>query len=126
MKKAGGAVRVIALGAMLSAIPSLSSAGMGGILFAGHPAVPPAVQDFAWRVIETRCRYESHERELRSFWAYDTRATKTDAGTVYSITILSEVPWRKREPPATIEMTIVDDGEVRLTRLKSSFIVCTP
>ena len=126
MKDVDAAARVLALVAMLCVMPSPSSALTGGILFAGHPAVPPAVQDFAWRVIETHCGYESQERDLRSFWAYDTRAAKTDAGTVYSIKILSEVPWRKREPPATIEMTIVDDGEVRLTGLTSSFIVCTP
>jgi hypothetical protein len=39
-----------------------------------------------------------------------------DAGAVYSINILSE--------PTLIEMTIVDDGSVRLTALKSSFVTC--
>ena len=75
-------------------------------------------------MIETRCNYQSFELEHRSFWAYDARATRVDAAVVYSIKILSDVPWKKTEPPALIDMTVVDDGGVRLTALKSSFITC--
>jgi hypothetical protein len=42
----------------------------------------------------------------------------------YSLRILSEVPWRKTEPTAVIEMTIVDDGLLRLTALRSTFVTC--
>jgi len=84
------------------------------------------VQEFAWRVIETRCNYLSYEREQRSFWAYDAQVRRGDAGDAYSIAILSELPWRKAAPPAIIEMTIVDDGRLRLTALRSSFVVCKP
>jgi len=95
-----------------------------GILFAADSAVPRPVQEFAWRVIEARCNYQSSELRQRSFWAHDARAVRFDAGVVYSIRILSEVTWKKTEPPAVIEMTLVDDGRVRLTALKSSFIAC--
>jgi hypothetical protein len=84
------------------------------------------VQAFAWRVIEARCNYQQYELEQRSFWAYYTRARRVDAAVVYSLRILSDAPWNKREPPAFIEMTVVDDGEVRLTALTSSFITCAP
>ena len=94
------------------------------ILFAGGTDVPRLVQEFAWRVIETRCNYQQYELEQRSFWAYDVQARRVDTGLVYSINILSEVPWRKTEPPAIIEMTVVDDGLMRLTALKSSFVIC--
>jgi hypothetical protein len=50
---------------------------------------------------------------------------KFGASVVYSINILSELTWKKSEPPAFIEMTVVDDGRMRLTALKSSFVVCT-
>jgi hypothetical protein len=93
-------------------------------LFAPEPRVPRSVQEFAWRVIETRCNYSSYERERRSFWAYDAQVRSVDAGVAYSIAILSELPWEKAAPPAVIEMTIVDDGRLRLTVLKSSFVVC--
>jgi len=95
-------------------------------LFAPEPRVPRPVQAFAWRVIETRCNYLSYEREQRSFWAYDAQVRRGDAGDAYSIAILSELPWRKAAPPAIIEMTIVDDGRLRLTALRSSFVVCKP
>lgn len=88
--------------------------------------VPQSIQEFAWRVIETRCDYQSYERGQRSFWAYDARARKMDTGIVYSIGIVADVTWRKPEPSAFIEMTIVDDGGIRLTALKSSFITCAP
>ena len=94
------------------------------ILFTINTAVPRSVQEFAWRVIETRCNYQASEREQRSFWAYDARAMKVGAGVVYSISILSDLPWKKSEPLAFIEMTVIDDGRMRLTALKSSFVVC--
>jgi hypothetical protein len=75
-------------------------------------------------VIETRCNYQAYEREQRLFWAYDAQARGTGTGVVYSLNILSELPWRKAEPPALIEMIIVDDGSLRLTALKSSFVTC--
>jgi hypothetical protein len=95
------------------------------ILFSRGAPVPPAVQQLAWRVIETHCSYQSYERYQRSFWAPDARATTVEGGTVYSIRVVSELSWKKTEPPASIEMTIVDDGQMlRLTALRSSFIVC--
>jgi hypothetical protein len=94
------------------------------ILFARELGVPRPVQEFAWRVVETRCSYQSYERERRSFWAYDAQASRVDGGVAYSIDILSELPWKKAEPPALIHMTIVDDGSLRLTALKSTFVVC--
>jgi len=95
------------------------------ILFS-RAAVPRAVQEFAWRVIERRCNYESYELQERSFWAARKQVREADEQTIYSITILSDLPWRKRDPPALIEMTIVDDGRLRLAALTSSFITCSP
>ena len=94
------------------------------ILFTRGTTVPRPVQEFAWRVIETRCNYQGYERDQRSFWAYDAQARKVDAGVAYSINILSELTRKSTQPPAFIEMTIVDDGRLRLTALKSSFVVC--
>jgi hypothetical protein len=112
---------------MLCALAGFSVAPVDAwVMFAGDSAVPPSVQEFAWRVIETRCNFQSHERRQRSFWAYDARARRTDAGVVYSINVVSDVAWRKTAPPAFIEMTVVDDGGVRLTGLKASFITCAP
>jgi hypothetical protein len=112
---------------MLCALAGFSAAPVeASLMFAGDSAVPPSVQEFAWRVIETRCNFQSHERTQRSFWAYDARARRTDAGVVYSINVVSDVTWRKTAPPAFIEMTVVDDGGVRLTGLKASFITCAP
>jgi hypothetical protein len=83
------------------------------------------VQAFAWRTIETHCNYLRYELEQRSFWAYDARAMAVGADTVYSIKILSELPWKKSEPPATIEMAVaLQDGHLRLATLTSSFVVC--
>src|SRR5215468_3451972 len=48
------------------------------ILFPAGAHVPRPVQELAWRVIETRCSYQQFEREQRTFWAYDTRATKLE------------------------------------------------
>jgi hypothetical protein len=82
------------------------------------------VREFAWRVIETRCNYQPYERTERSFWAYDAKARSVGGSVVYSISILSELMWKKTDPPAVIEMTVVDDGRIRLTALNSSFVVC--
>jgi hypothetical protein len=95
-------------------------------MFASQATVPRSVQEFAWHVIETRCNYQSHERRQRSFWAHDARRTTSEAGVVHSINVLSDVSWKKAEPPALIEMTLIDDGGIRLAALKSSFVVCTP
>ena len=94
------------------------------ILFAGDTTVSRSVQEFAWRVIETHCNYQRYELEQRSFWAYDAQARRVDGDVVYSISILSELTWKKTEPPAIIQMTLVDDGRMRLAALKSSFVVC--
>ncbi len=94
------------------------------ILFARGSAVPQPVREFAWQVIETRCNYQAFEREQRSFWAYDARATRVGTGVVYSINVLSQLPWMKTEPPAIIQMTVVDDGRLRLAAIQSSFVVC--
>jgi hypothetical protein len=96
------------------------------ILFTIGTDVPRRVQEFAWRVIETRCNFHQYELWQRSFWAYDARARRVDTAVVYSIKILSEVTWRTWEPPAFIEMTVLDDKAMRLTALKSSFITCAP
>jgi hypothetical protein len=126
-RRVGAVVRWIAsLVPMLFALASVAVAAPvdSRILFTISTAVPRSVQEFAWRVIETRCNYQAYEREQRSFWAYDARVMRLGAGVVYSINILSELTWKKSEPPAFIEMTVVDDGRMRLTALKSSFVVC--
>ena len=88
--------------------------------------MPRAVQEFAWQTIEARCHSPQYQLWERSFWAYDARARRVDGAMVYTLKILSEVPWQKSEPPAFIEMTIVDDGGVRLTALHSVFVTCAP
>jgi hypothetical protein len=119
--------RMVSLALILGALASFKSGETdAGILFASGTDVPRTVQEFAWRVIETRCNFYGSELGQRSFWAYDARAMRVDAAVVYSIKILSDVTWRKREPPVLIEMTVLDDGEMRLTALKSSFITCSP
>jgi hypothetical protein len=94
------------------------------IQFAAGTGVPRPVREFAWRVIETRCNYQAYEREQRSFSAYDVRAMRVAAGVVYSIHIISDLPWKKSEPAAFIEMTVIDDGHMRLASLKATFVVC--
>jgi hypothetical protein len=94
------------------------------IMFARDSAVPRPVQEFAWRIIETRCNYQGYERGQRTFWAYHTQATRLDTGLAYSIDILSERSWKKSEPPATIQMTILDDGRLRVVGLSSTFVGC--
>lgn len=94
------------------------------IEFPGNTSVPRAVQQFAWRVIETRCNYQSYELEQRSFWAYNVKTSKSGTSVVYSIHVVSDLRWKKTDPPSTIDMTVVDDGGMRLTSLKSTFVVC--
>ncbi len=95
------------------------------ILFPRNTPVPPSVQAFAWRVIETHCNYLGYEREQRSFWAYETRATTVSAETVYSIRILSELSWKKTAPPAMIDMAVALQGrQMRLAGLTSTFVAC--
>jgi hypothetical protein len=96
------------------------------ILFAKGTDVPPRVQQFAWRVIEARCRSLSYGLDQRSFWAYDARGSRSDGALVHSIKILSEVTWKKTEPPAVIEMTVVDADGLRLTALNASLGACSP
>jgi len=94
------------------------------LMFSRESPVPTAVQDFAWRAIEIHCDFQAHERAQRSFWAYRTHVDRMDGATVYSIQIVSDVLWRKTDPPAYIEMTVAGDGDLRLTALRSSFIRC--
>ena len=94
------------------------------ILFGGGTAVPRPVQELAWHVIEARCDYQSWERKERSFFFARVKATNVGAGIVYAITITSDEPWDQEEPPAFVDMTIVDDGGLRLTALTSSFVDC--
>lgn len=110
--------------ALMLTVPMVSAAADSKILFARDTDVPRPVQEFAWRVIETHCAYQSHERQQRSFWAYDASARKVDAGIVYSIRVVSDLTWQKTEPSAFIAMTIVDNGRLQLTSLTSSFIAC--
>jgi hypothetical protein len=114
----------LVLGGLVAASPAPGVTNK--ILFARDAPVPLAVQDFAWRVIEKQCAYQPYELGQRSFWAYEARARRVGPEVVYSITVLSERPWKKTEPPAVIEMTLVDDGALRLAELKSSFIACAP
>ena len=118
--------RMIGLALLLCAVSGFSPTWPhSNILFPRDTPVPPSVQAFAWRTIETHCNYLRYELEQRSFWAYDTRATAVSADTFYSIKILSDLPWKKSEPPAIIEMTVaLHDGHPRLATLKSSFVVC--
>jgi hypothetical protein len=127
-RRVGDALRrIFSLALILCALAGFGTAPIDArILFARGTDVPRSVQEFAWRVIATRCNFHQYELFQRSFWAYDARARRVDAAVVYSIKILSEVTWRKREPPALIEMTVLDDGAMRLTALKSSFITCSP
>lgn len=100
--------------------PSLESP----ILFPRGTPVPRPVQAFAWRVVEKRCNYQAYERRQRAFWATAATAGAVDGGLAYSLRILSDVPWKKTEPTGVIEMTIVDDGGLRLTALRSTFVTC--
>lgn len=118
--------RIASLLPVLCALAGTPALGLDSrLLFARGTAVPRAVQQFAWRVIEERCDYQSFERRQRSFWAYDARAHAVDEGTAYTIKIVSDVAWKKTEPSAYIEMTIVAGGQLRLAALESSFIGCS-
>ena len=118
-------VVVSTLVSMLCASTGFAAAPLDSrILFARDTIVPRPVQDLAWQVIATRCNYQYYARELRSFTVYNVRPTTIDGGVAYAIGILADLPSRKREPPAVIEMTIVDDGRPRLTALKSTFVEC--
>ena len=122
----GGAWRLASLVPLLWALVGFAAAPVDSpIQFPGDSTVPRSVQEFAWRVIETRCNYQTYEYRQRSFWAYAVKTSKAGPGVIYSISILSDLPWKKTDPPAFIEMTVVDDGGLRLTALKSSFVVCT-
>jgi hypothetical protein len=125
-RRRGGVVpRTASLVPLLCALVGFAAAPIDSrILFAGDTPVPRSVQEFAWRVIETRCNYQRYQLEQRSFWAFDAQARRAGASVVYSIRILSDLTWKKTEPPAVIDMTVVDDGGMRLTALKSSFVVC--
>src|SRR5262245_5129189 len=91
-------VRLVGLVSLVSALVGFAPAPYGSpIVFAAGTDVPRPVQELAWRVIETRCNYQGYEREQRTFWAYDTRATKVDTGIAYSIKILAERQWHKSE-----------------------------
>jgi len=118
--------RVVSVGLSIGAMVAVPAPAAADILFSRDTYVPRSVQEFAWRVIETRCNYQSYERQQRSFWAYDTSARRLDTGVVYSINVVSDLGWRKTEPPALIQMTVLDDGQVKLTGLKASFITCSP
>ena len=119
--------RLVSLSLILCALAGFRAAPTDArILFTIGTDVPRRVQEFAWRVIETHCNFHQYELSQRSFWAYDTRTRRDDAAAVYSIKVLAEVTWRKWEPSAFIEMTVRDDGALRLTALRSSFISCTP
>jgi hypothetical protein len=123
--------RVRLIVALVSTLVTLSAftvtPTMGGILFAAGSKVPPSVRAFAWHVIETRCDFQSHELQQRSFWAYDTRARTVDGAVVYSMSILSELSWKKSEPPVTLDIAVADDGgRLRLRGLTSSLIRCSP
>src|SRR5262245_63909892 len=55
--------RIVGLISMLCGLAGFAGApGDSRILFAAGTPVPRSVQLFAWRVIETRCNYQSYER----------------------------------------------------------------
>jgi hypothetical protein len=125
-RRASAVTRVAGLVLSLSLLTGCATLPTDSRILFSRGTVPRAIQKFAWRVIVERCNYESYELEERSFWAAREQVGEADGQTMYSITILSDVTWRKRDPPALIEMTIVDDGGLRLAALKSSFVTCTP
>jgi hypothetical protein len=117
--------RALGLALLLCALAGFSARSLESpILFPRGTPVPRPVQAFAWRVVEERCSYQAFERRQRAFWATAAHAGAADGGVAYSLRILSDVPWRKTEPTAVIEMTIVDDGGLRLTALRSTFVTC--
>jgi hypothetical protein len=122
-----GASRLACLALILCALAGFASIPLDSpIQFSRGTPVPRPVQAFAWRVITQRCAYQSYELSQRSFWAADAGARAAATETVYTIRVLSEVGWMKTDPVDVIEMTIVDDGRLRLAALRSSFIICSP
>ena len=120
-----GGWRLVSVVAVFWAVVGFAPAPVDSrIEFPGNTTVPRAVQQFAWRVIETRCNYQSYELGQRSFWAYSVGTSKSGTSAAYSIHIVSDLRWKKTDPPSTIDMTVVDDGGIRLTSLKSTFVVC--
>ena len=120
-----GGWRLASVVTVFWAVVGFSSApGDSRIAFPGNVTIPRAVQQFAWRVIETRCNYQSYELKQRSFWAYRVETSRSGTGVAYSIHVVSDLGWKKTDPPSTIDMTVVDDGGIRLTSLKSTFVVC--
>jgi len=110
---------------LLCALAGFATSPTGSrILFPGDSNVPASVQEFAWRVIQTQCRYQRLELEERSYWAYRVETRRVGAGVAYEIHVLSDVAWKKTEPSAFIDMTVVDDGSLRLAGLTSKFAVC--
>jgi hypothetical protein len=88
--------RTAALALILCVLAGLATASTDArVLFTIDTHVPGSVQQFAWRVIETRCNFHQDELSQRAFWVYDARATSVDAAVLYSIKILSEVSWEK-------------------------------
>ena len=120
-----GVVRVLGLAAMLGGLSgfvplprgredSLSArhggaAGGAGLCLAGD---------------RDPLRVPGYEHAQRSFWATRADATTVQGRPAYALRILSERSWQKTEPTASIEMTIVDDGDMRLAALRSTFITC--
>jgi hypothetical protein len=85
--------RLVSLALILGALAGFKSGATdAGILFASGTDVPRTVQEFAWRVIETRCNFSGFERERRLFWSYDARAMRVDAAVVYSIRSFQKCP----------------------------------
>jgi len=120
-----GVWRLVTLLAMLWVSVGFAHASVDSrIEFSGNIAVPRAVQEFAWRVIKTRCNYQSYEHDQRSFWAYNVKTSRSGTGVAYSFHVVSDLRWKKTDPLSTIDMTVVDDGSIRLTSLKSTFVVC--
>ena len=66
----GGVWRLASLVPVLWALVGFAAVPVNPkIQFPGDSTVPRAVQEFAWRVIETRCNYQAYEYQERSFWA---------------------------------------------------------
>ena len=98
-RRAPAAARVAGLMASLCLLIGCAPLPIDSRILFSRGTVPRAVQEFAWRVIEERCNYESYELEERSFWAAREQVGEVDGQTIYSITILSDVTWRKRGSP---------------------------
>ena len=127
MRLGSGRLGVACLAGILCALAGFASIPLDSrILFSRGAPVPRPVQAFAWTVISQRCAYQSYELFQRSFWASDAQARAAAGETISSIRVLSERSWMKTDPVDVIEMTIVDDGRLRLATLTSSFISCAP